>query len=127
MVARLTEEFLVRCEQLSHRMVDVAEAIAERPMTRRICDQMVGCGTSVGANLYEADEAMSRKEFVKFLAIASRELSECRFWLRFVGSRAWLAEKRLEPLLAETMELRRILGTMIARTKGNDQHSGQRH
>ena len=93
-MARLGPEFLERCEAVSHRMVDVAEAIEQRRMARRICDQIVGCGTSVGANMHEADAAMTRKDFVKSLAISAKELSESRFWLRFVGKREWIAMGR---------------------------------
>jgi four helix bundle protein len=125
-VSRLESQFLERCEAASHRMVDVAEAIEQRRLTWRICDQIVGCGTSVGANMHEADAAMSRKDFVKCLATVAKELSECRFWLRFVGTGEWIAQDRLQPLLAEVEELRRITSAMIIRTQAADSKAPHR-
>ena len=116
-MARLSEEILARCEAFSQRMLDVVEVMEKQGRSRRICEQMIGCGTSVGANVFEADEAMTRKDFVKCLAIAVKELSESRFWLRLVAGRGWVAAERLEPLIAETIELRKIMGTMISRTQ----------
>jgi four helix bundle protein len=52
-------------------------------------DQIAASGTSVGANTFEADEAMSRKDFCKALGIANKELNETRFWLRLFVRREW--------------------------------------
>ncbi|MCW5776911.1 MAG: four helix bundle protein [Phycisphaeraceae bacterium] len=116
-MARLTEELVERAEAFSHRMLDVAETVERQRRSARIVDQITGCGTSVGANVCEADEAMSPKDFVRALGVAVKELSESRFWLRLVAKRDWIEQTRLDPLIQECMELRRIFGTMIARTK----------
>ncbi len=119
-MARLSQDLLRRGKAFSHRVVDVAEAVEARKRSRRIIDQMIGAGTSVGANLYEGDEAVSRKEFSKCLGTVLKELGETRFWLEFVSERAWIGPKRLEPLLNECLELKKIFGTMVARIKRND-------
>jgi four helix bundle protein len=49
-----------------------------------------GSGTSVGANIFEADEAMSRPDFCRMLGIVIKELNETRFWLRLVVARKWI-------------------------------------
>lgn len=71
----------------------------------------------MSANLYEADEAVSRMDFVKCVGICVKELNECRFWLRFAGERGWVAPKRLSPLATEAHELIKMLGSMIARIR----------
>lgn len=116
-MGRLKADFLERVESLSHRVVDVAEVLQRQRRSTRLVDQVIAAGTSVGANVFEADEAMTRAEFVRCLAIATRELNETRFWLRFVGRRAWIPAARLEPLLQECAELKRIFGTMISRSR----------
>jgi four helix bundle protein len=100
-------------------MVDVAEELARDNRPRRIVDQIVGCGTSVGANLSEADEAMSRPDFCKTLGIVIKELNECRFWLRFIAKRDWITSPRLTPIAQEALELKTILGAMLTRTRRN--------
>ena len=112
-MGRLQGDFLERVETFSDRILDFVEACCPR----RVMEQIAASGTSVGANTFEADEAMSRKDFVKSLGIALKEPSETRFWLRLLGRRTWLPATRLQPLTAEAEELRRILGTIIARTR----------
>jgi four helix bundle protein len=112
----LRSDFLERVETFSDRVLDVVDALPPRRVSVRILDQMSAAGTSVGANVFEADEAMSGKDFCKSLGVALKELSETRYWLRLVGRRGWVKRERLTGLEAEGQELRRILGTMVAKT-----------
>ena len=116
-MGRLNADFLERVESFCDRVVHVAAALNDEKTSRRIIDQLIGCGTSVGANVFEADEAVSRADFRRCLGIASKELSETRFWLRLIGRHNWLPAARLDGLEQETMELLRILGAMIVRSK----------
>lgn len=114
---RLKLEFVERTESFSDRCVAVAEQLEKDGRFRRIVEQLAASGSSVGANIAEADQAMSRSDFVKCMCIASKELAETRFWLRLCIRRGWVKEKSLEPLLNEVSELRNILSSIIARTR----------
>lgn len=70
-----------------------------------------------GANLYEADQAMSARDFVKCVGIAVKELNESKFRLRTIARRGWIKPARLTPLLAETDDLLRMFNAMLIRTK----------
>lgn len=118
---RLDADFLARGKRFAHRMIDVAEAIEDSRksvrLTGRIVDQIVGCGTSVGANLREADEAVSRPDFCRAMGTVLKELGESRFWLELVAERGWLPAPRLAALLEEAGQLSRICSVMVARTR----------
>ena len=116
-MARLKQELLEWVESFCHRVVDLAEAVGEGGHSRRIVDQIIASGTSVGANTYEAAEAMTRADFVKCLRIAVKELSEPLFWIRFVVRRKWVRSSRTAQLEAEYVELKRLFGAMLGRTK----------
>ncbi|HLO40467.1 MAG TPA: four helix bundle protein, partial [Phycisphaerales bacterium] len=120
-MARLGADLLDRTKMFSHRMLDVAEVVAENKsnpwMTNRIVHQIVGCGTSVGANTREADEAMTRKDFCHCLSIVLKELSESRFWLELVTERGWIPSSRLSELVHESRELSSIFSVMVARSR----------
>ncbi|MCC6661965.1 MAG: four helix bundle protein [Phycisphaerales bacterium] len=116
----MSAELLSRGKTFSHRVADVTEVLEAKRRSRRIVDQLFGSGTSVGANLYEADDAVSRKDFCKSLGTVLKELGETRFWLEFVGERGWIQQKRLVPLIGECQEMKRLFGTMLARIKRND-------
>jgi four helix bundle protein len=120
-MARLEKAFVTRGKQFAHRMIDVAEAIEgckrSTRLTGRIVDQIVGCGTSVGANLREADEAVSRPDFCRAMGTVLKELGESRFWLELVSERGWIPSRRLTALLGEAEQMSRICSVMVARTR----------
>jgi four helix bundle protein len=118
-MGRLPDEFLSRIESFADRVLDVVEVLEATKCPRRLIEQMAAAGTSVGANAFEADEAMSRPDFVKTLSIVNKELNETRFWLRLVTRRGWIPATRLTDLLVEAETLKRIIGAMIARTREN--------
>lgn len=117
-MGRLQDEFLVRVEQFADNVLDIAEALAKQGRPRRIVSQIIGSGTSVGANVFEADEAMSRPDFCKCLNVAIKELNETRFWIRLIVRRGRITVESLQPVQAECVELKRILGAILARTRG---------
>lgn len=116
---RLRPELVQRADDFSHRVVDVAEVLNADRRPRRIVDQMVGSGTSVGANTTEADEGMSRADFNKSVAIVIKELNETRYWLSFEARRNWIRRERLDPLINEAGELKRIFGAILTKSRKN--------
>lgn len=119
MAGRLREETLDRVVEYGRRILNLAEQLESDHRPRRVIDQLIGSGTSVGANLFEAHEAMSKADFVKCLSIAAKELHETMFWLRVMLKQSYYSMDRLEPLLQESDELLAIIKTIIARTKQN--------
>ena len=75
-MARLQETMRDRVERFADRMLDVADALENAGRRARLIEQIAAAGTSVGANLFEADEAMSRADFCKCLGICAKELNE---------------------------------------------------
>ncbi len=116
-MGRLDAELLERVEAFCHRCLDVVEQIENQGRSRRILDQLTGCSTSIGANLYEADEALSRKDFAKCVAISIKELNETRFWIRPIVGRGWIQPGRLDNLADEAEQLKRIMGAILSRTR----------
>jgi four helix bundle protein len=68
-------------------MIDFAKRMPPGPLTDRIISQLVGAGTSVGANYDEADDAVSKKEFLKCIGTCKKEARESKHFLR-MASRA---------------------------------------
>ena len=117
MMGRLDADLLERVEGSCDRSLGVVEELEKQGRSRRILDQLTGSATAVGANLFEADEAMSRKDFAKCVAISIKELNETRFWLRLIERRAWIPPERLADLSDETAQLKRIFGAILSRTR----------
>ena len=97
------------------RIMNFCEAIpSERLKSGHLKDQLFRAGTSVAANYAEAEEPESREDFIHKMKIAMKELAEARCWLRIIGTSGYLPAERLKPLIAESLELTRMLGASIA-------------
>lgn len=117
MNGRLREEMLDRLVDYGDRILALAERMENDRRPRRLVDQLIGSGTSSGANLFEAHEAISKADFVKCLGWSAKELSETKLWLKLIIRRRYFDEPRVAPLLTETDELLAIVKTLIARVR----------
>lgn len=77
--------------------------------------QLVRSSASVGANYIEANEALSRKDFLMRVRISRKEAKESAFWLRLILETNSAPDSQGEILLAEAIELKKILSSMIER------------
>jgi four helix bundle protein len=102
-------------------IIDFAQKIPVGPVTERIISQLVGAGTSVGANYDEADDAVSKKEFLKCIGTCKKEARECKHFLR-------MAVRAVPELKSEARELwleARALHLIFARIWRSGKISGQ--
>jgi four helix bundle protein len=73
-----------RTPRFGEAIIDFAKAIPQGAVTNRIISQLVGAGTSVGANYVEADDAVSKKEFLKSIGTCKKEAREVKHFLRVI-------------------------------------------
>src|SRR6266446_8723696 len=71
-----------RTARFGEAVIDFAKAIQQDAVTNRIISQLVGAATSVGANYVEADDAVSKKEFLKSIGTCRKEARETKHFLR---------------------------------------------
>jgi four helix bundle protein len=74
-----------RTARFGETIIDFAKKIPRGPLTERIISQLVGAGTSVGANYDEADDAVSKKEFLKCIGTCKKEARESKHFLRMAA------------------------------------------
>jgi four helix bundle protein len=67
-----------RTARFGEAIIDFAKTIPQNPVTNRIITQLVGAGTSVGANYVEADDAVFKKEFLKSIGTCRKEARETK-------------------------------------------------
>ena len=77
--------------------------------------QLIRAGTSVGANMQEADAAESRKDFIHKTGIALKEAKEAHYWLRMVDVTLLPNDAEVKALMQEARELSLILGAIKVR------------
>jgi len=76
--------------------------------------QLVRAGMSVGSNMQEADEALSKKDFIKHVRIARKVARESGYWLRLIAATELLDDPEVGALTEEAGELVRILSGIAA-------------
>ena len=84
-----------------------------------ISKQIVRSGTSIGANINEANYGQSKADFISKLHIALKEAAETEYWLRLLLASAYISEEMGESLLRDCLELKRMLIASINTAKGN--------
>jgi four helix bundle protein len=82
-----------RTAKFGEQIILFAKKIPWSPVNNRLIDQLVGAGTSVGANYCEADDGVSRADFKHRISISRKESRETKFFLRMVAT----AEPKLKP------------------------------
>ena len=80
--------------------------------------QLIRSSGSIGANYLEANESLGKKDFLLRLKIAKKEAKETRFWLELIdlGNSPELTKMR-NNLIQETLELMKILGAILEKSK----------
>ena len=107
-----------RTFNFARRVVNLCQMLDQTPgVSRTLANQLLRSGTSIGANVEEAQAGQSRADFINKLSIACKEARETHYWLRLVATTELIPEPRLSELLDEANQLIAILTTVIRRTK----------
>jgi four helix bundle protein len=85
-----------------------------------LASQLWRAGTSIGANVEESQAAQSRADFRSKMAIAAKEAREVHYWLRLTLDGKVLPAERLEPLIDEIENIKRILTSIVKSAKERD-------
>lgn len=101
------------------RVVKLASSLPKNSVGFAISSQVVRSGTSVGANIEEAQNCSSKKEFIHSLTISLKEAKETEYWLRIIVESGLVSEVKLASLIEETREIIKILVTIVKRSKLN--------
>lgn len=83
--------------------------------------QLNNASGSVGANYIEANEAISKKDFIHRIKICRKEVKESRYWLLLISvDNIEYLEKERQHLVNEATELMKIFGSILEKCKEND-------
>jgi four helix bundle protein len=97
-----------RTARFGEAIIDLAKTIPQNAVTSRIISQLVGSGTSVGANYVEADDAVSKKEFLKNIGTCRKEARETKHFLRMAVRAAPELKLQARTIWMEARELHLI-------------------
>ena len=81
--------------------------------------QLLRSGTSIGANIREAHNAESKKDFIHKMGIAQKECDETKYWLELLAETNYVSKEDFDLLHSNATELLKILRSIIISTKQN--------
>ena len=97
-----------RTARFGEAVIDVAKTIPQDQVTNRLISQLVGAGTSVGANYVEADDSVSKKDFLRSIGICRKEAPETKHFLRMIARAVPALKVQARELWMEAKELHLI-------------------
>lgn len=109
-----------KCLHLSVRIYNLTRFLNEEKQEYRIADQLFRSGTSIGANMSEAQCAISHNDFIAKIYISLKECNETLYRLRLLYTTRLLVRDRFESIYADCEELKKLL-TAITKTAKNKQ------
>ena len=101
------------------RIVKLHQHLTKTKKETIISKQVVRSGTSIGANINEANYGQSKADFISKMSIALKETAETEYWLRLLILSEYITEKEGESLLNDCLEIKRILVSSLNTAKEN--------
>ena len=99
-----------RTLEFTKKIYSYVQKISKTTANTEIAKQLVRSAGSVGANYIEANESLSRKDFIMRIKICRKEAKESRYWLSVLG-------EDKGPLFQEATELMKIFGSIVEKSK----------
>jgi len=106
------------------RIVKLYRFLCEEKKEYVLSKQLVRSGTSIGANIEEALQAQSKRDYLSKMNIALKEANETLYWIRLFHATQLLDDKQKESIFADCNEVISILVAIVKTTKKNMEAKG---
>lgn len=102
------------------RIIKLRQHLIKTKKELIISKQIVRSGTSIGANINEANYGQSKADFVSKMHIALKETAETEYWLRLLVTSEYITADEGKSLLEDCLQIKRILISSINTAKSNE-------
>ncbi len=117
---RIESPAKLKSKQFALRIIKMYKYLVNVQKEYVISKQILRSGTSIGANLAEAECAVSRKDFISKLYVALKECSESRYWLELLVESNYIGRKAFDSIYSDCQELMKILSASTITLKRNE-------
>lgn len=90
-----------------------------------LAKQILRCGTSIGANLEEANGAQTKKDFIAKVSIAYKEARETSYWLRLIKQVELIEDIHFESIHKDCQDMIKLLSSILITAKTNLNYESQ--
>jgi four helix bundle protein len=113
-----SEEMKTRTKVFTLRVIRLCESLPVTPTAKMIRNQLLRCGSSVGANYRAACRARSKADFVSKMGIVEEEADETVYWMELLVDADIVERSRVADLLDEANQILSIVISSIKTAKG---------
>lgn len=99
------------------RIVKLYQHLSEKKRELVLSKQILRSGTSIGANVEEAEGAISKADFSNKISIAYKEARETHYWIRLLKETGFLSQKEYQSIIDDCEELLKILRAILNKTR----------
>ena len=99
------------------RIVNLYKHMLKTHNEANLSKQILRSGTSIGANIYEATRAQSRKDFIAKMNIALKESYETDYWLRLLYKADYITDVEFKSIYTENQDISNIIAKIIITSK----------
>jgi four helix bundle protein len=100
-----------KSKKFAVKIVNLYKYLSREKKEFVLSKQLLRSGTSIGANLAEADCAISKKDFLAKMYIAFKECAETRYWLELLLETEFITEIESNAIIPDCIELQRMLAS----------------
>jgi len=106
-----------KSKEFAKDIVFLCRTLKNNGVESALINQLLRCGTSVGANVHEAQYAQGTKDFISKFEIALKECNESEYWLELLYETESISEIEFKSFQKDCIELRRILVSSVTTLK----------
>lgn len=101
------------------KVVELYKVLTDSKKEYVLSKQLLRSGTSIGANIKEAQEAQSKNDFISKMSIALKEAVETEYWIELMRETQYLDVEQAEVMLSDLGEIIKMINKIIKTTKEN--------
>lgn len=101
------------------RIVNLYKHLCKDKKEFILSKQVLRSGTSIGANIKEAMQAQSKRDFLNKMNIALKEASETEYWLNLLRETDYITEKSYKSIFCECKQLNKLLVSIVKTMREN--------
>lgn len=102
-----------RTAAYARAVIAACKKLPKNTINIELISQAVRASGSIGANYIEANESLSKKDFINRIKICRKEAKESRYWLGLIASAEADMKKEIDGLMQESTELMNIFGAIL--------------
>ena len=106
-----------KSEDFAVRVVGLYKYLCDEKKEYVLSNQLLRAGTSIGANIAEANGAFSKNDFVAKMQIAFKECLETQYWLQLLNKTNFINTKEYQSIITDCYEIGKLLSSILKKAK----------